>query len=144
MSAKALVSYCNINDFSTANQWNIRAGEPNTLYFQLVDIDQAGLRRLLGVGAGNTPFGVNVVFPSLDDRKVITAIGVQADPNDSSIWSVSIASSQIPSSGNVRFTVTEGTTVRNFTVTNLLSVEHPGSEGCDGPLPDSGTFNYLP
>ena len=144
LSAKAIVGYCNINDFSTGNQWTIRAGEPNSLTFQIVDLDAGGMRYLLGVGVQNQPYAVTVVFPSLDNAKTVTAIATQSDPSDSSVWTVALGASQIPSSGNVRFQVVQGTVIRNFSVLNMLSVEHPENEGCDGALPDNGNFTYLP
>jgi len=40
LSARAIVNYANINNFSYANQWIVNAGDPLTLYFQIVDLDQ--------------------------------------------------------------------------------------------------------
>lgn len=159
--AKALLNYSNINNFAYANQWGIRANEPNTLYFQLFDLDQGptntingplfgaasfsgntGLRYIAGVGSSNQPAGIVVTFPSLDDSKVLAINAVQADPNDGSIWKVSLSSVQVPASGNVQFAVTEGAITRRFSVLNLLSVENPTNDGSDGTLPNS--FNPFP
>ena len=144
LSAKAVVNFANVNNFQTENQWMIRAGEPNTLYFQLVDLDQNSLRYLAGIGVSNQPFQVSVTFPSIDNAKKFTVIAVQADPNDSSLWSVPLTAVQIPQSGNVQFTVAQGSTIRNFNVLNFLSVEYPTNDGCDGPLNDRGTFSFNP
>jgi hypothetical protein len=138
LTSKLINSYGNINMFSFTNQWMIRAGDPNTLYFQLADLDQGGsntgdvcyLRYIPGVGSQNQPYGVTVTFPSLDDSKTITATAVQADPNDASVWKVNLLSSQLPASGNVIFSVQEGTSVRTFKVLNALGVEYPGQDGC--------------
>lgn len=150
LSAKPIITWCNVNDYVFGNQWIIRSGDPNTLYFQVLDIDQAiggvnqgllvfsgitpvgtvaGLRYLLGIGSSNQPYGITVTFPSLDSRKTIQVAAVQADANDSSIWKVSLASIQIPQSGNVQFAVQEGSTIRRFSVTNMLSVEDPLDNG---------------
>lgn len=130
LSAKAIVNYCDINDYETGNQWIIRSGELNTLYFQLVDLDQAGLRHLVGVACDHTvPYGVQVIFPSLDDSKMITATAQQVSIHDRSIWKVSISAIQTPNSGNVQFAVTECGNTRRFNVLNLLSVEFPQNDG---------------
>lgn len=150
LSAKPIINFANINDYTLGNQWNIRAGEPNTLYFQILDIDKAingnnqgfgifsgitpvgttaGLRYLLGIGSSNQPYGIMVTFPSIDDAAVIQATAVQADANDSSIWKVSLSSSQIPNSGSVQFALQEGTTIRRFSVMSMLDVEYPQNEG---------------
>lgn len=150
LSSKALVNYADINNFSYANQWEIRSGEPNTLYFQLFDLDQGraansantGLRYIPGVGSSNQPFGVIVTFPSIDDAKTLAISAVQADANDASIWKISLSSTQIPGSGNVLFAVTEGSVTRRFSILNLISVENPNGGGSDGTLPNS--FNPIP
>ncbi len=129
LSANIVVNYANINIFSFANQWQIRAAEPNVLYFQLVDLDQNSLRYLPGIGLSNQPYGVTVKFPSIDDTQVIMATAIQADPADNSIWKVLISPSQTPKSGNVIFTVNEGSSSRSFKLMNGLSVEYPGADG---------------
>lgn len=149
LSAKSITNYANINNFSYTNQWIIRSGEPNTLYFQLVDLDQgpfysingpifgnsppisgdAGLRYIPGVGVSNQPAAVMVTFPSIDDSKVITVQATLADALDGSIWKVSLGASQVPAGGNVLFAVSEGSATRRFSATNLLNVEDPTNNG---------------
>lgn len=141
LSAQLIVNYANVNQFGYAEQWIIRAGDPNTLYFQLVDLDQninntngsnrqnsngpsSSLRYMLGCGAGNTPDGVQVTFCSIDDSKTLTVQAVQVDDCDSSIWSVTLSGTQIVNSGNVFFTTKEGTVTRSFKLTNALAVEY--------------------
>lgn len=151
LSARPLLNYANVNNFSYGNQWIIRAGDPNTLYFQVVDLDQgpsnvigqpnpffgqggnlssnSGLRYMVGVGL--TPpatASVTVTFPSLDDTTVITATAVQ-DPNDKSIWSVTLGPNQRPASGNLQFAVAEGNSIRRFSALNVLGVEDPQNDG---------------
>lgn len=150
LSAKPIINWANVNDYTFGDQWTVRAGDPNTLYFQILDIDKAvqgngqgfgifsgtspvgttaGLRYLLGVGVSNQPFGIMVTFPSIDDSKAITVAAQQADPNDSSIWKVALAPSQTPGGGNVQFAIQEGTTIRRFSVTNMIGVEDPTNNG---------------
>lgn len=149
ISIVPIINFSSINGFCVANQWVIRAGEKNTLYFQLIDLDQSSTccnsgcpaRYVPGIGVGNTPVTLVVTFPSIDCTKVIQATAVQ-DPNDGSIWSVTLSSSQIPQGGALNFTLTQGTTIRNFSVFNILGVEYPGNQGSDISIADSGTFNY--
>jgi hypothetical protein len=59
----------------------------------------------------------------------LTYAAVQADPNDSSIWQVTLPASAIPSGGNVQFAVQEGNSIRRFSVLNMLAVL-PTNNGC--------------
>jgi hypothetical protein len=129
LSAKVVKNYANVNNFDYANQWIIRAGEPNTLYFQLVDLDQDSLRYLTAQGVSNQPASVAVTFPSIDDDEVITVTASLADPADPSVWKVVLTALQIPKSGNVLFAVTEGAVVRKFSGLQLMAVELPGNDG---------------
>jgi hypothetical protein len=129
LSCNFVVNYANVNQFAYQNQWQMRAGDPVTLYFQLVDLDQAGLRYLAGIGMQNQPYSVVVTCPSIDDSKVLQFPATQVDPNDASLWQIIIAPTQIPSSGNVIFTVYEGTNTRRFNKMNALKVEIPGGDG---------------
>lgn len=150
LSARPLLNYANVNSFSYGNQWIIRSGDPNTMYFQIVDLDQGpanvigqfapanqfganstlsgniGLRYMVGVNA--TPAAITVTFPSIDDTQVINATAVQ-DPNDKSIWSVTLGPNQQPASGNVQFAVAEGNSTRRFSVLNILNVENTFNDG---------------
>jgi hypothetical protein len=129
LSSKAVITFNGVNSFVTGNQWVIRQGDTNTLYFQLVDLDQSGLRYMAGIGAGNTPASVSVTFPSIDDTKTVVLVAT-ANSSDSSIWSVTMPSTATPSSGQVQFAVTEGSAVRRFNVLNLIAVELLNNGGC--------------
>lgn len=150
LSAKPIINFANVNDYTFGNQWIIRSGDPNTLYFQVLDVDKAvsgnnqgfgifsgitavgttaGLRYLLGIGGSNQPYGIVVTFPSIDSNGVILANAVQADANDSSIWKVSLTSNQVVGGGDILFALTEGSATRRFSVLNMLSVEFPLSDG---------------
>jgi hypothetical protein len=157
LSARAIINFSSVNVFSYINQWIVRAGDPNTLYFQLIDIDQtvigsisgssstlfggqfnipsgqaniAGLRYLVGIGVLNQPFMVKVTFPSSSKHKEVELIATQADVNDSSIWKLSIPPNLQPFSGNVQFKVIEGQNIRRFNVLNLISVEAQNDGSC--------------
>lgn len=129
LSAILIVNYANINQFAFKDQWTIRAAEPNRLYFQLVDLDQCELRHLVGIGSLNQPYGIVVTCPSIDNSKVLQFIATQADVADSSVWYIDVNASQIPSSGNVIFNITEGSVARTFKLMNAMNVELPGADG---------------
>jgi hypothetical protein len=126
LSAKIIKNYVNVNSFDYDSQWNVRAGEANQLYFQLVDLDNDGLRYM----PAGTPVGVSVTFPNLDTSLVVTAIATKPSALDPSIWMVSLSSTQVPSTGNVKFEFTEATTIRRFSVLQGISVELLIDGGC--------------
>ena len=125
LSCKIVKNYINNNSFDYANEWIIRAGEPNTLYFQLVDLDQNNLRYM----PTNAPIAVSVIFSSIDDADKITAIAALADNADGSIWKIVLSASQTPKSGNVVFQISENSVIRKFSVLNAMNVELVGNDG---------------
>jgi hypothetical protein len=150
LTALPIKTWGYVNFYVLGNEWNVEAGNTERLYFQIVDTDQAianniqgfgiftgtspagttaGLRYLLGVGSENQPYGVTVSFPSIDTCNYLTLTAVQASIYDSSIWYVTLASNQIPGSGNVLFSVQQGSTTKRFSVTNMISVNDPTSNG---------------
>lgn len=130
LSAKPILTFANINALSYGNQWTVRAGEINVLHFQLVDLDQASLRYMVGVGVSNQPFAVSMTIPSINDASVLILSAVQADASDSSIWKVTIPASSTLSGGNMQFSVTEGAITRKFNVLNVLAVEYLEDGSC--------------
>lgn len=160
LSAVPLINFQGVNSFCSANQWIIRNGDSNTLYFQLVDLDQtcgpsapgnscgggcggSSLQRYVaGVGTQNQPCSMIVTFSSIDSTMVNQITAVQ-NPNDGSIWSVTINSNQCVFGGAVFFSLTQGNNVNNFSVLNMLCVEYVNA-GSDGSLVDVNTFTYDP
>lgn len=136
LSARSIVNYNSINSFSYANQWTIRAGDPNSLYFQLVDLNntdntvcKAPLRYIAGASTITQPAILTVTFPSIDDATQITVTATQADPADGSIWKADLSPAQIPGSGAVQFAVSEAGVIRRFGVLAMISVEYPDNDG---------------
>jgi len=146
LTSVPIINFSNINDFQETSQWTIRASDPNTLYYQLFDLDnitstQAPFsalnggffnaaiqnypqRYIAGVGTSNQPISMTITFPSLSIGKTLTYTGTP-DPNDASVWSFNIPGyanvGYGPSSGNVIFTLTQGI--------NMLAVEQT-NQGC--------------
>ncbi len=146
LTSQAIINYCSINDFQEASQWTIRASDPNTLYYQLFDLDNVDTipysapwnggffginqttpqRYIAGVGASNQPFSMTVTFPSLDASRTLT-FNATPNPYDGSVWSFNIPgytnAGVAPASGNVIFTLTQGINTYTWTVVNMLAVE---------------------
>lgn len=153
LTSEAIINFSNINDFQTASQWIIRATDPQTLYFQLFDLNNVNQpqytpmnsgffnaaivtfpqRYIAGVGGGNTPVVMTVTFPSLDPSLTFTYTATQ-DPNDGSVFSIILPgytnAGVAPASGNVNFSLTQGTTVWTWTVQNMIAVETQNSGCC--------------
>jgi hypothetical protein len=149
------LNYANVNQFAKLSQWSIWAGTPNTLSFQLIDLAQGGLRYMTCAGAqpvvltvtfptnaavlntfnnntngGFVPFGSTLAFPELDPSQVFTITATQPSACDTSIWQVNLGPAQIPNSGCVFFTLTQGSSVSRFFVMNMLVVNQLDCGGC--------------
>lgn len=153
LTSQPIKNFSNINDFQEASQWTIRASDPQTLYFQLFDLDNvntspfaalnsgffnaaiqsAPQRYIAGVGVSNQPVVMKVTFPSLNAGNTFTFTATQ-DPNDGSVFSINLPgyanTAYAPSSGNVMFSLTQGTTTWTWTVINMLAVEMTNQGSC--------------
>jgi len=140
LAAKPIVNFQNINSFNYANQWIVSAGDSNVLYFQIINLDGCGcpLRYIPGIGSTNQPVGLKVTFPSIDCSQVLTLLA-QQNPNDGSIWSVTIPTTSTPQTGNVNFQLFEGNSFKTFQGLQLLVVQY-NNNGGDGTLPDNTFF----
>lgn len=142
LSAKPIKNFQNINSFDYSQQWAVSAGDQNTLYFQLVDLDSCPsdcpLRYIAGIGTGNTPVQVRVTFPSIDCNSQFTLVATQ-NTDDGSIFSITIPYTSTPQTGNVRFVVYQGNNINNFEVLQMMVVQYSNS-GSDGNLPDNTFF----
>ena len=148
LTARAISSYNTANSYYFGNQWSVNAGDANTLYFQIVDLDQGpsafpgipyshlppgsqpGLRYLVGLNLQTAdPRSVTVTFPSINPALTIALSASQVTPADASLWSVTIPSAAQPAGGNVLFSIMENGAVRSFSALNLLAVEFNGTQG---------------
>lgn len=122
----------------------------------VLQLSNGWLRYLVGIGSTNQPAGITVTFPSnaaalntfitatggfvpyltstnfpvIDPSQVFNLTAVQADPNDPSIWKVTLPTNVVPNSGNVQFAIQEGNNIRRFSVTNMISVEQINEGSC--------------
>lgn len=126
LSANILKNYVNVNSFWTDSQWSIRSGDPNTLYFQLVDLDRES-QRYVPTG---TPVTMLITFPAVNPANVVTKIATQAAAGlDGSIWSFTVSATDKLFSGNVLFSITEAGVTRNFYIIQGIAVEQIDGEG---------------
>jgi hypothetical protein len=149
LSANLIKSFNSLNSF-TFGDWAIRANEPNTLFLQLVDLDQEpcqvknttswpgqaqspcpnALRYIPGQGVGATPVVVTVIFPALGcNSAALTIVATAVSASDASLYKVDLTALQVPGSGNVIFSVQEGSVTRKFFVMDGISVLDVSSLG---------------
>jgi len=154
LTSVAITNFSTINDFQEIGQWTIRATDPNTLYYQLFDLDNVTTmsspylplnggffnaaipslpqRYIAGVGSNNQPFSMTVTFPSLNAGNTLTYTATP-NPYDGSVWSITLPgytnAAQAPSSGNVMFSLTQGLLTWTWTVQNMIAVEMT-NQGC--------------
>lgn len=130
LQAWALKNYNNYNSFEYTSQWYAQEGETNTFYLQLSDKNKDGLcnKGLRYIPASGATLSVR--FPSVDDDAEFSVSATQPDSEDGSIWKVDLSNSQVPRSGNVWFTLTEGGVTRRFVAESLLVVQGLEVGGC--------------
>lgn len=126
LTALPLINYLDNNHYQIASNWTIRQ-EANTLYFQVVDLDQAKLRYMSEASV----ITLTLTFPSFDDSLVITATAQIVQPlKDKSIFKVDLTDLQIPRSGTVKFQLVEDSISRKWNVMDMLIVEPSNDGGC--------------
>lgn len=153
LTSHAIINFSNINDFQSSSQWTIRASDPNTLYFQLFDLDNVSQppyvamnsgffnaaiqtspqRYIAGVGVSNEPVSMTVTFPSLNRGGTLVFTCTQ-DPNDGSVFSFDLPgytnAGMAPASGNVLFSLTQGAKTVTWVVQDMISVQMTNSGSC--------------
>lgn len=126
LNSKPIINFGNINNFDYATEWQIRSGEPNRLYFQIVDLDKDSHRYM----PTDPSYSVQVIFPAINPANVYTKVAVQASALDNSIWYVDILDTDQPSTGSVQFALTEGSVTRKWSMLDGLLVENVNNGGC--------------
>ena len=127
LNAKILKNVADVNNWQYANQASIQEGQVNEIYLQLVDYDKvpgsdkstalpdSPLRYMPQAGASLT-----ARIPSAQDFEVNAS---QPYANDTSIWKISLLSTQIPKSGNFKLKLTEGGADKQILVKNAIAVD---------------------
>lgn len=116
LSARILYPISTVNNFQPASQFQMTEGDKVDIYFQIIDMsidrnDQgfvpAGRRYIPATGAT-----LSVLLDNVDDAKQITKTATNPFPGDTSIWKISINSTDaIMGTVNMKLTLTEGSTV---------------------------------
>jgi hypothetical protein len=132
LSARPLVDLAGPNSFEPATQWLMTEGDSTTLAMQLLDgsldrPDQGFMpsgRRYIP-----DPYATLVVMiENIDDNRKVQRLATQPYPQDGSIWTVTILSTDpIRGSPQVRLTLTEGTKVTRGLLRCVLKVGPSGS-----------------
>jgi hypothetical protein len=129
LSARVLKNVDGLNAWAHTDQWTIRetdgVGESVSLYYQIVDLDREDIRHIPSALAA-----AQVTFPNLDDDKVITLDASFPFADDRSIMKVDLSASQVPASGAVKFSLTDGGVTRTWSLQNAMRVEKTNSEIC--------------
>lgn len=116
LTAKILKNVANVNQWDYTDSASVQEGQVNEIYFQLVNSDMTPVEgdseslpecpmRFLPQGTVNN---VEITFPSLRNDPAdlgieeFTVPASQPFSDDKSIWKITLSSSQIPKSGNVR------------------------------------------
>ena len=121
----------NVNSFEYSEQVKLRQGNASVIYFQLADQDQIGsdgrpLRYMPESGAS-----VSVTFSSITTAYTVTKTATQPYSNDTSIWCVSINTTDRIAQGNMTFQLTESSAgVRTGMILNAIVVESLNTSFC--------------
>jgi hypothetical protein len=123
LGIQPLVDVSDVNNFRYATEIQSVAGDATDLYFQLVDLDKKpyhthtwfvneffGIRHL--PSADLETLTLSVTFRNIDDAKQFVRFASQPFPEDSSIWKVSILTTDpVAGTVNLKFILTEDTVV---------------------------------
>ncbi len=107
-----------VNQFRAQPSLRLVSGDPATLYVQLLNesydcssFDPQTIRYVPNTGAT-----LSVVLDNIDTSRRITKAATQPFAGDASIWSISLTpseSARLEGTISLKFTLTEGTAVRN-------------------------------
>lgn len=129
LSSKVLKNVDGLNAWAYTDQWIVRStegvGESVSLYFQLIDQDREDIRYMPSLSAT-----AQVTFPHLDDAQVIAVTASFPFADDRSIMKIDLAADQVPASGAVKFSLTDGGVTKTWSVSNAMRVEKTNSECC--------------
>lgn len=119
-----------VNSFQRNTQVMLRQGNPATVYFQLVDLEQADqngtyLRYIPAAGASITGS-----ISSINQQYVVQRLASQPFSQDLSIWAMNLLATDTITTGNFMFTLAEGSLVRTGYVQNAIIVQTTNPSIC--------------
>jgi hypothetical protein len=131
LSARIITDVQNANSYEHTDVAEISEGDNADIWFQLVDISldksldgfqPAGRRYITAAGAT-----LQCVIENINDAKVITRYATAPFAGDTSMWKISVLSSDgIRGTSNLRLTLTEDTSIKHGVVKNGIRI-HPNS-----------------
>lgn len=135
LSARMLNDVANVNSFENADQASWYQGDATVMYIQLVDssldTDMKGFspsgRRYMAPLTST----LTVQLQNLDNSKVLSRQAVQPFPEDASIWSIQILSTDvIQGSPQMLLTLVEPSKTIKGLVKNAVKIYSTSNTGC--------------
>ncbi len=109
LTAQFLNNYVNVNSFDVGTYTTLTEGDSPTLYLQLVDATNDGLRYVPAAGAT-----LQVTIDNINNARRFVRFASQPATGDSSIWSFPILSTDgILGTVSLKLQLTEGAKVTN-------------------------------
>lgn len=131
LSARILKQVADGSNYDYANQFTYNQGSTADLYIQLVNLDYNSSNEVPGIPYhALTGATLQVVLSALNTANVLTAMATQPFANNSSIWKISIPSTALFSSGNVKLTLTEGLIISTGSIINGIIVQSSNTAFC--------------
>lgn len=119
LSARMLNNVNGANSFSEDLQTRFTEGDRPTIYLQLVDKQSSLHRYLPATGAS-----LSVVITNVNNSKTYTKTAINPYPNDTSIWSFQMLSTEeIKGSISLRLVLTEGAVITYGLVRDALLIQ---------------------
>lgn len=129
---KILDKVQNVNSFEEVNEIALQSGNPGTLFFRLVNLEESvcpddGQSYLRYIPA--TPgTSINVKFDNIDSTKQITRVASQPYPlDDRSIWSIPILATDKIAFDSMTVELTIGSDT--YTLRSLTTISSQPSDG---------------
>jgi len=115
------------NDFTETENWYVQEGQENVLYLRIVDLDRDGLRFIPDAGSE-----VEVTFTNIEDGEpdIVKTASIEYEPEDRSIFKLTLDNDEIPASGNVKFKLTHNTKEYYWMKTGGVTVQTLEVGGC--------------
>lgn len=118
-----------VNSFDEVDQLDVTSGNAFTLYFRLVDEDQplanSALRYIPASGAS-----VSVLIKNIDEAQNISRVASNPFPEDKSIFSMPILSTDNIGSSTIDIKLTEGSNVSKASLKQALAVDSDDDSYC--------------